>query len=145
MSDKGARDWKVREKDSMANRRSRWDADQKKDAVDHYGKNTAMGNVRGSTGAGKGDKTRPTNAEKYEAGYNACFANTPEEREMWAARWQALHDAERQDQQEPVLCAKCGYYTVPPLCTKCGEPTPELEEDEEDDTPTMYKREDTGA
>lgn len=120
MGDKGAKDWDVRQKDSMASRRKRWDADQKKDAVAYYGKNTAMGNVSGA-GAGKGDKRRPTDAEMYEAGYMSAHADTPQERERWAKKWRALRDGKRHVQPEP-----------------------ELEEDD-DDTPAMYKRGDTGA
>jgi hypothetical protein len=95
MSTKGAREWKTREKDSMSTRRARWDADQMKDAVDFYGKNRAMGNVRGGTGAGKGDKRRPTDAEMYEAGYMAAYAETPAEREQWKKKWRALRDRKR--------------------------------------------------
>lgn len=119
MSNKGAKDWSERAADSMASRRARWDKDQKAGATAEYGADVASGAI-GATGAGKGDSRRPTDQELYDAGYQAAFADTKEERERWVAEWQRLHDARR-----PAL-----------------EPADEVEED---DTPAMYKREDTGA
>lgn len=121
MSDKGAKDWKERAADSMASRRARWDKDQVKDATAEYGADVARG-VIGAAGAGKGDKRRVTDQELYEAGYMAAYAETAEARESWARRWQTLHDARRLA-TEPV----------------------EIEKEEKDDTPAMYKRGDTGA
>ena len=97
---KGAKDWKVREKDTMARRRARWDKDQKAEAVEFYGKEKAMG-MSGKRN-GKGDRRRPTNQEQYEAGYMATFAETPQERAMWAKRWQQLRDGKVRDNADQV-------------------------------------------
>jgi hypothetical protein len=83
----GEKRWKEQAAQSLADSRRRTPKDRMKE-FDSFHKNMDKGTKQ----AGKGDGRRPGNQEMYEAGYMATFAETPQEREKWAARWRALRD-----------------------------------------------------